>query len=97
MAVCRYRNEMSDIRTAMQSDAVALRQLHREAVFANAVGRYPRTELEAWAPGGSPNRAAQVKQEIADPDFIVPVAEVKAEAFYAGFLRGKRRSRRMPN
>ncbi len=70
---------MLKIRLATPSDAAALMRVHREAVFAKAAGHYDPARLESWSPGATPDRVARVEREIADPDFIVLVAEVEAE------------------
>jgi len=75
---------MLTIRPAVRRDAAAMMQVHREAVFAKAAGHYPRVVLEAWSPGATPNRVAWVEQEVADPDFIVLVAETAREVIGFG-------------
>jgi hypothetical protein len=62
---------MLNIRAAVQCDAAAMTQVHRDAVFAKAAGYYPRAMLQAWAPGATDCRVARVEQEIADPDVNV--------------------------
>ena len=54
-------------------------EVHREAVFAKAAGHYSRAILEAWAPGATTDRVVQVGHEIADPAFIVLVAEAAGD------------------
>jgi GNAT superfamily N-acetyltransferase len=70
---------MLTIRNAVAGDATAMMEVHREAVFAKAAGHYSRAMLEAWAPGATADRVAHVEQEIADPAFIVVVAEAAGD------------------
>jgi GNAT superfamily N-acetyltransferase len=48
-------------------------------VFAKAAGHYSRAILEAWALGATTDRVVQVEREIADPAFIVLVAEAAGD------------------
>ena len=59
-------------------DAKAMMEVHREAVFAKATGHYSRAMLDAWRREPRP-RVARVEQEIADPAFIVLVAETAGD------------------
>jgi GNAT superfamily N-acetyltransferase len=70
---------MLTISTAVSGDAMAMMEVHREAVFAKAAGHYSRAMLEAWAPGATADRVAHVEQEIANPAFIVLVAEAAGD------------------
>jgi GNAT superfamily N-acetyltransferase len=70
---------MLTIRRAVLRDAKAMMEVHREAVFAKAAGHYSRAILEAWAPGATTDRVVQVGHEIADPAFIVLVAEAAGD------------------
>jgi len=70
---------MLKIRPAISTDASALLRVHREAVFSKAAGHYDQARLEAWSPGATPERVARVESEIANPDFIVLVAEANDE------------------
>src|SRR5271167_3617002 len=76
---------MLTIRPAGLRDAKAMMEVHREAVFAKASGHYSRAILEVWAPGATTDRVVQVGHEIADPAFIVLVAEAAGDLI--GFLR----------
>jgi len=70
---------MLRIRAARPNDAAALMRVHREAVFSKAASHYPQATLDAWSPGATPNRVAHIEKEIADPAFIVLVAEAGKE------------------
>jgi hypothetical protein len=70
---------MLTIRSAVGGDAPTLMQVHRKAVFSKATEHYPRTVLEAWAPGATAARMARLADEIADPDFIALVAEAAGD------------------
>jgi len=50
--------------------------------------------LEAWAPGATTDRVVQVEHEIADPAFIVLVAEAAGDLTgFAGDTDGRRVAR----
>jgi Acetyltransferase (GNAT) domain len=70
---------MLTIRPAVLRDAKTMMEVHRQAVFAKAAGHYSRAILETWAPGATANRVVQVEHEIADPAFIVLVAEAAGD------------------
>jgi hypothetical protein len=70
---------MLRIRVARPYDAAATMRVRREAVLSKAGSHYPQATLEAWSPGATPNRVAHVEKEIADPAFIVLVAEAGEE------------------
>jgi L-amino acid N-acyltransferase YncA len=53
---------MLTIRPARTSDAIAMMDVHREAILSKAAGHYPQSTLDEWALG-------------ATPEFIVLVAE----------------------
>ena len=75
---------MLTIRTARPDDAVAILRVHREAILLKAAGHYPESTLGAWALGVTPERVARLAQQIADPEFIVVVAEAGEEAIGYG-------------
>ncbi|HMD70259.1 MAG TPA: GNAT family N-acetyltransferase [Bryobacteraceae bacterium] len=54
-------------------------RVHREAILSKAAGHYPQTTLDAWALGVTPDRVARAERQIADPEFIVLVAEAGDE------------------
>jgi GNAT superfamily N-acetyltransferase len=70
---------MLTIRPAQKGDGVAMLEAHREAVFSKAAGHYSHARLEAWSPGATPERIQSVENEIADPAFIVLVAEFESD------------------
>jgi hypothetical protein len=70
---------MLTIRPAVLRDAKTMMEVHRQAVFAKAAGHYSRAILETWAPGATADRVVQVEHEIADPAFIVLVAEAAGD------------------
>jgi GNAT superfamily N-acetyltransferase len=70
---------MLTIRPAQSGDAVAMLEAHREAVFSKAAGHYSHARLEAWSPGATSERIHSVENEIADPAFIVLVAEFESK------------------
>jgi len=65
---------MLEIRTARLNDATAMMQVRREAVLSKALSHYQQPILDAWV-AVTPDRVARFKQEIADPEFLVLVAE----------------------
>jgi L-amino acid N-acyltransferase YncA len=66
---------MLTIRPARTSDAIAMMDVHREAILSKAAGHYPQSTLDEWALGATPDRVARIERQIADPEFIVLVAE----------------------
>jgi hypothetical protein len=58
--------------------------VRREAILSKAAGHYPRSTLDAWAAGVTPNRVARVERQIADPEFIFLVAESGGEVIGYG-------------
>lgn len=70
---------MLTIRTASLSDAIAMMHVHREAILGKAAGHYPQPTLDAWARGVTPERVARAESQIADPEFIVLIAEAGDE------------------
>ena len=66
---------MLTIRPAGPGDAVAILNVHREAILAKAAEHYPAATLEAWGAGATPERVARQERQIADPEFLVLVAE----------------------
>jgi len=67
------------IRPARTDDAEAILYIHREAILAKAAGHYDQPTLAGWAIGPTPERIARQQQQIADPEFIVLVAEAAGE------------------
>ncbi len=72
------------IRPARPNDAIAMTQVHREAILSKAAGHYQRSTLDAWAVGATPDRIARVEQQISDPEFIVLLAEAGDEVIGYG-------------
>lgn len=70
---------MLKIRAAIHNDATPMMLLHREAIFLKASASYDTNTLNAWAPGATPDRIARVEEEIADPKFIVLIAEAAGQ------------------
>ena len=70
---------MLKIRTAKKNDAVPIILVHRDAVFLKGAGYYSQAMLEAWALKPIPESISIIEREIANPDFIVLVAEVENE------------------
>src|SRR3990170_4334055 len=68
---------MSDfhVRLAVMSDAESIVRTHHEAVWNTARHHYPADVLEAWAVTLTDDSYEQVRQEIADADMVVLVAE----------------------
>jgi ribosomal protein S18 acetylase RimI-like enzyme len=66
---------MLTIRPARPNDAIVVLCVHREAILSKSADHYPRSELDAWALGATPDRLARLERQIADPEFIVLVAE----------------------
>ena len=75
---------MLTIRPARPNDAFAMMTVHREAILSKAVSHYKQSTLDAWAVGATPDRLARVEQQIADPGFIVLVAEAGDEVIGYG-------------
>jgi putative acetyltransferase len=76
---------MSDIhvRLAVTSDAEAIVRTHHDAVWNTARNHYPPEILETWAVKLTDDNYEQVRQEIADPEMVVLIAE--SHAHVAGF------------
>lgn len=70
---------MLTIRPARPADAIAMMQVHREAILSKAAGHYRHSTLDAWAAGATPDRVARVERQITDPGFTVLVAEAGDE------------------
>ena len=70
---------MVKTRPAIPSDATAMLLVHREAVASKAGAHYAQATIRAWAAGATPDRVARVELQIADPDFVVLVAEAGDE------------------
>ena len=76
---------MSDltVRIAMAADAEAIVRTHYEAVWNTARSHYPPEILDAWAVTLTDDSCEQVRQEVADADMVVLVAE--SHSRIAGF------------
>jgi putative acetyltransferase len=76
---------MSDIhvRIAVTTDAEGIVRAHHDAVCNTARDHYPPDVREAWAVTLTDDSCEQVRQDIADPDMVVLVAESKSRI--AGF------------
>ena len=70
---------MVKIRPATRSDATAMLLVRREAVLSKAAAHYAQATLRAWAAEATPHRVARLERQIADPDFVVLVAEAGDE------------------
>jgi len=75
---------MLTIRPARPGDAVAMLRVHREAILSKAADHYRQSTLDAWALGVTPDRVARAERQIADPGFIVLIAEAGDEAIGYG-------------
>ncbi len=72
------------IRLACPNDAVGILHVHQEAILARAGDHYARSTLQAWARGATPDRIARLEKQIADPGFIVLIAETRDEVIGYG-------------
>ena len=70
---------MVKIRPAVRSDAAAIVSVRQEAIFSKASAHYAPGILDAWAASAMPDREARVELQIADPGFVVLVAETGEE------------------
>ena len=75
---------MLTIRPGRPNDAIAVMHVHREAILSKAAGHYRQSTLDAWALGATPDRVARAEKQIADPEFIVLVAEADGEVIGYG-------------
>ncbi len=66
---------MLTIRPARPEDAAAMLDVHREAILSKAAGHYSQVSLDGWALGRTPERMARFEKQIADPAFVILVAE----------------------
>lgn len=85
---------MLTIRQARALDAVAILNVHREAILSKAVNHYEQLTLHAWALGTTPDRVTRIEQQIADPEFIVLVAESGDEVIGYGVAAPSRKQLR---
>jgi putative acetyltransferase len=67
------------IRPAVHSDAAIMMLVHQEAIFSRAGAHYQPATLKEWAAGATPDRIARVEQDIADPNFIILIAQAGDE------------------
>ena len=64
------------IRPARVGDATAMVRVREQAIWAKAASHYARADLERWvAADTASERVVRFQQEIADPRFVVLVAE----------------------
>ena len=70
---------MLTISPARPDDAASMLLVHRDAILARAASHYPQSTLDAWAIGVTPERVARFKQQIADPSFLILIAEAAGQ------------------
>jgi hypothetical protein len=73
-------NDTLQIRRAVDGDAAVIVRVRRQAVLSKAGSHYDLAILDDWADAaGAADRAARIARNIANPDFVVLVAETAGD------------------
>jgi hypothetical protein len=70
---------MVTIRVARSQDAMAMTEVRREAILSKGADHYQGPTVEAWVTDAASERVARYTQQIADPQFVVLIAEASGE------------------
>jgi hypothetical protein len=70
---------MLTIRAARATDAPAMAEVRREAILSKGPLHYQRSIVDTWVAEAAPERVARYAQQIADPEYIVHVAETGSD------------------